>query len=103
DGDAEHGEARVPAPVGIHHQPADLRRREVLARRRWRSVVQLPAIDDLQYALGAGAVREVHAVAVRDGPVHALGRVAGRARLLAGQAEVTDEPRPRGVAEVVDL
>src|SRR5262249_50829440 len=49
------------------------------------------------------AVREVHAVATRDRSVDALGRHAGRSRLLTGQPEIANEARARGIAEVVDL
>ena len=99
----------MPAPGRRHVEPADLGieqvlhgGRELLARLRIARE-QLLAVHDLQHALGAGAVGEVDAVLVRDGPVHALGRGAGRARLLAGQPEVADEARLRGIAQVVDL
>ncbi len=98
----------MPAPGRRHVEAADLRieqvlhgGRELLARLRIARE-QLLAVHDLQHALGAGAVGEVHAVLVGDGPVHALGRGAGRARLLAGQPEVADEARLRRIAEVVD-
>ena len=105
----EHREAGVPAPGGRHVEPADLGieqvlrgGRELLARLRIARE-QLLAVHDLQHALGPGAVGEVHAVLVGDGPVHALRGGPGRARLLAGQPEVADEARLRGIAQVVDL
>ena len=75
-------------------------------RRLLRAVEQLLAVDDLQDAALVGAVAEVDAVALRAGRDHAVqfGRHrAGRAGLLAGQAEVADVHRLGRIAEIVDL
>src|SRR4029077_20645552 len=72
DRDAEHGEGRVAAPVRRHVEPTDLGRVEVRRRRLLRAREQLPPVDDLQGAVGAGAVREIYAVAGHDRSVHAL-------------------------------
>ncbi len=111
DGHAQDREARVAAPVGRHVEASDLRVAQVLGgrpepvRARWVAVEEPVAVHDLQDAVGAGAVREVHAVPERDRSVHAGGRGRGRirARLLADEPEVADEAGIRGVREVVDL
>ena len=99
----------MPAPRGRHVEAADLGveqvghgRREAIGGLRIARQ-QLVAVHDLHHTLGPGAVGEVDAIAERDGPVDALRRGAGRARLLARQAEVADETRVRGVAQVIDL
>ena len=89
-----------------HHQPADLRIAQVLGRRLLRALQQLLAVDDLHDAALVGAVAEVDAVALRPGrdrPVQVGRHRAGRARLLADQAEVADLHRLGRIAEVVDL
>src|SRR5262249_31017144 len=105
DRDAEDRERGVTAPIWREREPADLGRREARGRRLLRAVQELLAVHDLQQAVAAGAVREVHAVAGGDRAVRAL-RDRYRSRrggLLADQAEVTDEHRLRGIAQVVDL
>ena len=89
-----------------HHEPRDLGLAQVVRRRLLRPLEQLLAVDDLQDAALVGAVAEVDAVALRPGrdrPVQLGRHRAGRARLLAGQAEVADLHRMGGIGEVVDL
>ena len=89
-----------------HHEPRDLRRAQIVRRRLLRSFQQFLAVDDLQDAALVGAVAEIDAVALRPGrdrPVQLGRHRAGRARLLAGQAEVADLHRMGGIAEIVDL
>jgi len=77
---------------------------EIRGGRLLRPAQELLAIDDLQNAVGAGAVGEIDAMAERDRSVHARGyRSRGRAGFLTGQAEVADEDGLRGIAQVVDL
>src|SRR6266436_5450933 len=107
--DAQDREAGVPTPGRGHVEPADLGIEQVLGGRREAvgslgiAREELLAVDDLEHALGPGAVREVDAVPQRDGPVHALRCGAGGAGLLPGQPEVADEARLRRIAQVVDL
>ena len=89
-----------------HRHPRDLRQTQIVRRRLLRPVDQLVAVDDLQEAALVGAVAEIDPVALRAGRDRAVqfGRHrAGRARLLAGQAEIADLHRMGGIAEVVDL
>ncbi len=83
-------------------RPAD---RQVRRRRLLRALQQLLAVDDLQHAAGAAAIAEIDAVLVdhRDRTMQIGRHRAGRARLLAGQAEVADLHRLRRVLEIVDL
>ena len=102
----QHREGRVRAVPGRHLQPRDLGSAQVLGRRRRRSLQQLLAIDDLQHAALVGAVAEIDAIAGgsgRDRAVQFCRHGAGGAGLLAGQAEVADLLRMRGIGEVVDL
>ena len=101
-----HRKRGVGAVEGGHRHPRDFRKTKIVRRRLLRSVDQLVAIDDLQEAALVGAVAEIDAVALRPGrdrPVHLGRHRAGRARLLAGKAEVADFHGMRGIAEVVDL
>src|SRR5262249_41243005 len=70
------------------------------------AVEQFGAVDDLQDAALVGAVTEIDAVAFgarRDRAVQLGRHRAGRARLLAGQAEIPDLYRMGRVGEIVDL
>ena len=83
-------------------------RREQLRRRRIGGVDQGRGqqrlfIDDLQRAVAAGPVAEVHTALERNRAVQLRGNRTGRAGLLADQAEVADEPGVRGITEVEDL
>ena len=66
---------------------------------------QLVAIDDLQDAALAAAVAEIDPVELRhrDRPVQLGRHRSGRARLLAGQAEVANLHRMGRIAEIVNL
>ena len=89
-----------------HHEPRDLGRAQVVRRRLLRALEQFLAVDDLQDAALVGAVAEIDAVALRPGrdrPVQLGRHRAGRAGLLAGQAEVADLHRMGGIAQIVDL
>ena len=106
DRHALHGKHRVGAVEGGHRQPRDFRIAKIVRRRLLRPVDQLVAVDDLQEAALVGAVAEIDAVALRaerDRPVQFGRHRAGRARLLAGQAEIPDLDGMRGIGEVVDL
>ena len=106
DRHVQHRKGGVGAVEGRHRQPRDLGIAQIVRRRLLRAVEQLVAIDDLQHAALVGAVAEIDAVALRAGrdrPVQFGRHRAGRARLLAGQAEVADLHGMRGIAEVVDL
>ena len=79
---------------------------QIVRRRLLRPVEQLVAVDDLQEAALVGAVAEIDPVALRPGrdrPVQFGRHRAGRAGLLAGQAEIADLHGMRGIAEIVDL
>ena len=94
------------AVEGRHRHARDFRQAQIFRRRLLRPVDQLLAVDDLQEAALVGAVAEIDAVALRSGRDRAVqfGRHrAGRARLLAGQAEIADLDGMGGIAEIVDL
>jgi len=102
----EQRQRRVRAVAGLKVEPPDLRVEQVLVGRLLRSVQQLLAVHDLQHAVLVGAVAEVDAVALGPGgdrPVQVGRGRAGRARLLAGQAEAADEHGLLRVGEVVHL
>jgi hypothetical protein len=83
----------VCAPLKGDIASRDLRIAQILRRRLLRPVEQLLAVDDLQDAALVGAVAEIDAVALRPGrdrPVQFGRHRAGRAGLLAGQAEIAD-------------
>src|SRR5262249_37425199 len=64
---AEQRKRCVGAGVAWEIEPGDLWRYQVGVRRLLRSVQKLVAIDNLQDAVAAGAVAEVHAIAFRSG------------------------------------
>ena len=107
---AQHGEGSVAAPVRRHVEPSDLRVEKIVdggreAIRGLRIALhELVPVDDLEHALGAGAVGDIDAIPERDRARGApSGAVPDCARLLAGQSEVADEARLSRIAEVVDL
>ena len=103
---AEQRKRRVRAGVRREIEPGDLRIHQIRVGGILRSVQQLVAIDDLHDAVAAGAVAEVDAIALRsrrDRAVQIGRHRTGRAGLLSRQAEVADEHRLRGIAQVVDL
>src|SRR5579885_255604 len=79
---------------------------QVLFGGLFGTVKKLFAVDDFENSVAGIVVGEVDAVAFRsggDGAVKAAGSRSLRAGLLAGEAEVTDEDRVRGITQVVDL
>ncbi len=87
-------------------EPGDLRVQQVCLGRLFGSVQELVAIDDLDDAVRAGAVSEVHPVDLRterDRAVQLRRDWARRSGLLAWQPEVADEHRLGWIAQVVDL
>ena len=92
----------VKKPKYLAHVPGDVGK----AEQGGAQMVRICSGDDLQHAVGVGAVAEVDAVALGAGGHRTVqfGRHGtGRAWLLACQAEVADEDRPRRVAQIVDL
>src|SRR5438105_3734976 len=61
--DAEHGKCRVRTVHRRQVETRDLRAQQILRRRLLRALQQLLAIDDLQHAVGVGAIAEVDAIA----------------------------------------
>ena len=79
---------------------------QIVRRRLLRPVEEFFAVDDLQEAALVGAVTEIDPVARgprRDRAVQFGRHRAGRAGLLAGQAEIPDLDGMRGIAEIIDL
>src|SRR6267142_2287692 len=104
---AEHRERGVRPVHGREREAPDLGRRQVLRRGLVRPGEQLRAVDNLHDAGLVRAVSEIDAIALRtrgDRPMQ-LGRhgLRLRAGLLAGEAEIADEPGIRRVGEVVHL
>jgi hypothetical protein len=102
----EHRECGVGADPAVEIELAQHRRAQVVGRRLGRALQQLLAVDDLDHAALVGAVAEIDPVALRarrDRPVQVGRHLAGRARLLADQAEVADVHRLGRIGEVVDL
>ena len=100
-----HGPRGVAAPVVRHVQLGDHRGEQVLLGRIGIASKKRLAVDDLHRALAAGSVGQVHVITEHGGFVDAgiaHGRLGG-AGLRPDHAEVPDEDRVGGIAEVEDL
>jgi hypothetical protein len=92
---AQQREGVVRANVLGKIDPRDHRITQVFVGRLLGAVQQFFAVHNFENAIPGIAVREIHAVALGsggDGTVQALRRRTARARLLARQTEIADEP-----------
>ena len=100
---AEHRQRRVRAVIHVEIEPADLRCKQVLRCRLGGAGDELLPVDDLHDAGLVRAVAEVQAITFRargDEPVQLGRHRAGRAGLLADEAEVADEARFHWIGQI---